>query len=62
MIVVLSQYREGQYQVEVDGHLKCKRKSEARAREFAGRLAGGDDYIDETRESKPKAKAKKTSK
>ena len=58
MTVILSEYRKNEYRVESDGVLKCKHMPEDKARVFASRLAGGDDYVDETSD-KPKKKATK---
>ena len=59
MVVTLFRYRGDEYGVKAGDQLKCKHKTEEKAREFARRLAGDDDYIDETGESKPKKKKKK---
>lgn len=48
MAVVLSKYREGQYKVTMDGHVKCKRKTLQKARAFADILSGDDDFVDDT--------------
>lgn len=59
MTVTLSEYRKNEYMVTSDGVLKCKHMSEGKARAFAGRLAGDDDYVDETGEPKVKKKVTK---
>ncbi len=61
MAVILSRYRDSEFMVTKDGVTKCRHKPEERARAFAARLAGDEDYVDLTREveKKPK-KSKKT--
>lgn len=59
MTVILSEYRKNEYMVTKDDVLKCKHMPEGKARAFAGRLAGDDDYVDETGESKAKKKVAK---
>jgi len=48
MTVILSEYKKDEYQVVKDGVLKCKHKSEDKARAFAAQLSGSDDYVDQT--------------
>lgn len=58
MAVVLSKYRENEYMVVANGKLKCKHKTESKARRFAGELASPDDYADETEQKKKAKKGK----
>jgi len=60
MTVELKEYRDNEYKVIKDGVLKCKHKPLEKARAFAGRLAGSEDYIDSTVEPKKKDKKKKS--
>lgn len=61
--VILSNYGKGRYAVLLDGEVKYKNTSQAKARIVAGEMSGSEDFIDETMNvSKDEKKEPKTKK